>query len=272
MQKVSISGLTLFFSAEEREAAELIGQACERSTRLLQEHWGLDAPTDCRIYVMTSWLEFAFESAPWPWKIALVLTWPFWALRARKIWALAGGWAQRYGRRRAIGVKPPRLLQTADNRIGDRIFVKEEDAGRKVQSIACHELTHAFTAHLQLPAWLQEGLAMVMVDMVFERPTVQPETLAVLKRSPDRHASGGRQKLRVEDEAALVYLYAHSYWLTRYIEETRPGLLKDSLSRRCPRDELESKIAAAYEKRPEAFWDEIDGVLASYFGQRGQAA
>ena len=53
------------------------------------------------------------------------------------------------------GVKPPRLVQLADRRAGDQIFVKEKDIGEKVQSITCHELAHAFTSHLRLPAWLK---------------------------------------------------------------------------------------------------------------------
>jgi hypothetical protein len=265
MQKISINGLALFFGAEEQNAAELIRQACERSVRLIQEHWGLDTPKDCRIYVMTSWLGFVFRSAPWPWKILLAVTMPLWAFRAQQTWSLAGGWEQRYGQRRTVGVKPPRLLQLADRGTGDRIFVKEENIGEKVQSITCHELTHAFTSHLRLPTWLKEGLAMVMVDRFFEKPTVQHETLAVLEHSSNKHSPGGYQKLQIGDEVSLVYLYVRGYWLTRYIEETRPGLLKDLLSRPCQQDELESRIATAYEKRLDEFWNEIDGVLASHF-------
>jgi len=246
MQRISINGLTLFFDAEEQDTVELIGQACAKSMRVIQEHWKLDIPKDCRIYIMTSWFGFMFRSAPWPWKILLAVTMPLWVLRAKKIWPLVGGWEQRYGRRRVVGVKPPRLVRLADKRIGDRIFVKEEDANEKVRSITCHELTHAFTSHLQLPAWLKEGLAMVMVDKFFEEPTVQYETLKVLEHSSDKHTFGRRQKLRVGDGNALVYLYARGYWLTRYIEETLPGLLKDLLSRRCQHNELQDKIATAY--------------------------
>ncbi len=109
-----------------------------------------------------------------------------------------------------------------------------------------------------------------MVDSFFEEPTVQYETLKVLERSSDKHSPGGRQKLRVGDEDALVYLCG--YWLTRYIEETLPGLLKDLLSWRCQHTELEGKIATAYGKRLEEFWSEIDVVLVSHFKQRGEVA
>lgn len=271
-QTISASGLTVVFGEEERSAAELIREACERSALLIHTHWGLDIPKDCYIYVMTSWPGFVFQSAPWPWRILLAVTLPLWAFRIRQTWALAGGWAQSYGRRRAIGVKPPRLIKLADRRIGERIFVKEEAIDEKVQSITCHELTHAFTAHLRLPTWLREGLAMVMVDKFFEEGTVQPETLAVLKQREGQPSPGGNQRLRVGDEATLVYLYTRGYWLTRYIEETRPGLLKDLLSQRCQPDELESRIVTAYEKSLKEFWEDIDGVLVSHFQQRGETA
>jgi len=110
MQKISINGLTQFFGAEDHDAAELISQACEKTMRLLHGRLGLDTPKGCQVYVMTSWLGFMFRSAPGPWKALLAVTLPLWAFRARKIWPLAGGWEQRYGKRRAVGVKPPRLL------------------------------------------------------------------------------------------------------------------------------------------------------------------
>jgi hypothetical protein len=271
MQRKSINGLTLFFDAEDQDAAELISRACKKSTGLLQGCLGLDTPKNCQVYVMTSWPSFMFWSAPWPWKVLLAVTLPLWACRARKIWPLAGGWMLRYGQRRAVGVKPPRLLQIADKRIGDRIFVREEDLGRKVQSITCHELTHAFTSHLRLPIWLNEGLAMVMVDRFFDKPTVLSETIEVLGRWSGKRSPGGRQKLRVGDEDALVYLYVRGYWLTRYIEETQSELLRDLLSLRFPHKELEGKIAAAFGKELEEFWDEINGTLVSHFKQQGEA-
>ncbi len=265
MQKIVVEGLTLYFAAEEQEAAGLVREACERSARLLREQWGLAAPEDCRVYLMTSWLDFVFRSAPWPWKVLLALTLPLWVFRVRKLWPLAGGWAQSYGRRRTVGVKPPRLLQLADRRMGERIFIEEGTLDEKVQRITCHELTHAFTSHLRLPPWLREGLAMVAVDRCFGRPTVRQETLALLELSLGKQSTRGDRRLRIEDEDALITLYARGYWLTRYIEETRPGLLKGLLSRRYRQDELEGKIAAAYGKRPEEFWSEMDGVLSSHF-------
>ena len=65
------------------------------------------------------------------------------------------------------------------------------------------------------------------------------------------------EKLPVGGQHALVYQYVRGYWLTRYLEETRPGLLKGLLSRRYPHDELESQVATACGKEWEELWDVI---------------
>jgi hypothetical protein len=54
METKSIDGLILFYPAEEREAAEIIGDACVRSLEVLRNLWGLEMPKDCRVYVMDS--------------------------------------------------------------------------------------------------------------------------------------------------------------------------------------------------------------------------
>ncbi len=265
METISTNGLTIFFEAEEQEAAELICQACEKSARLIRRCWGLDRPKDCRVYVMTSWGRFIFHSAPWPWWILVGLSMPLWYFRVKNLWQYAGGWAQRYGQRQAVGIKPPRLIQLADKSIGDQIFIKEDDVRKKVQHITCHELTHAFAAHLKLPMWLNEGLAMMTVDRFFEKTTLKYETLDVLERSSAQTSPERYRKLRIEDQDRVVYHYVRGYWLTRYIEDTRPELLKNLLSQRHSHQALENKVATAYDMNREEFWTGIDQIVASHF-------
>jgi hypothetical protein len=227
---------------------------------------GLDTPEDCRVYIMTSWLDFMFRAATWPWKIYLALSLPLWTTRVRKTWPLAGGWAQKFGKRQVIGVKPPRLLKSANREMGDQIFVRWDDLEKEVQSITCHELTHAFTAHLKLPSWLNEGLAMNLVDRYFQEPTVRPETLELLATNSEGGAFKGRKMPGVDDRDSLLYLYARGYWITRYIEETDPGLLKTLLGQPLRKGELVQKLANAYGMGVDEFWGEIDRRLVSYFG------
>jgi hypothetical protein len=265
MEARPIDGLTLFFDAEHREAAELIGRACEQAVRLIQARLGLSAPEDCRVYVMTSWPQFLFHAAPWHWRILLGLTVPSWHAKVKRLWTLAGGWQQQYGRRRAVGVKPPHIWRLADTSIGERIFVQEDSVEEKVRRTTCHELTHAFTAHLRLPMWLNEGLAMMTVDEFAGKPTVQPQTLATLTRSSEDTGPGRYRKVQQMSADALVYHTIRGYWLTRYIEDTQPNLLRGLLQQRQCHAKLENKVATAYGMGPAEFWRGINGVIVSHF-------
>ncbi len=262
MEVMSVAGLSVHYELEDRDAAELVASACQRTAALLHESWGLATPDDVQVYVMTSWLTLPFRAAPWPYRLLAALYFPLWAPRARDMWNLAGGWEQRFGRRHAVGVKPPRLLEQGEPRQGQRIFFEEKDVRQKVEHVTCHELTHAFVARLGLPDWLKEGLSMLAVDRYAGRPTVRPETLAALVRAADVSA----KEMSVDDPEALVYLYVQGYWLTRYLEETRPGLLQELLAQPCEACVWDERVAQALGEAPQTFWDRIDGAIAAHFG------
>ena len=173
---------------------------------------------------------------------------------------------QRYGKRIAVGVKPPRLIEAADRSIGTQIFRQEFDVSQKVQHITCHELTHALAAHLRLPAWLNEGLAMVMVDRFVRRPTVKSETVEALAQASRRTRPKGYRGVSVKNRDALVYLYVRDYWITRYLEDTQPELLRALLAERYSQKALEDKLASALGMTREEFWSSIDYEVHSHFG------
>ncbi len=262
MKTKTVSGLQLFYEPGEEEAALLVETACERSVQLIRECWGLAAPRDCRVYVMTSWDGFLFHSTPLEWKPFLVLAFPLLGWRFNAIWPYVGGYAYQIGNRRIVGIKPPRLLQSADSSLGEQLYLQNRTITEKVQTVACHELVHACTSHLKLPAWLNEGLATLAMEHYLERRIVREDTLDKIV--------GGPRELKVEKPQALISLYTRGYWLTCYIEETRPELLKELLARRISRRELEEKIAAAYGKEHDQFWKEIESNLKKYFGQLGR--
>jgi hypothetical protein len=265
METWALENITIYFDPEEKDTAEIIKSACEGSIQIVRESWGLAIPVDCRVYVMTSWSQFLFHSAPWHWKVLLTITFPLWVTRVRRMWRVAGGWMQRYGRRCAVGVKPSRLVELSDRSIGERIFVEDESLEHKVQLVTCHELTHAFTAHLKLPMWLNEGLAMVTVDKFSGKLTVKEETLKVFQTSTTDKSPGRYQDVSVRDKDALVYHTVRGYWITRYFEDTKPDLLKEILRHRYSHKELETKVASAYDMRRDTFWEEIDAILVEHF-------
>jgi hypothetical protein len=135
----------------------------------------------------------------------------------------------------------------------------------KVRHITCHELVHAFTAHLKLPMWLNEGLAMVTVDKLHGEPTVQLETIETLDRPPHDAGPGRYRKLTLRDPDAVVYHYVRGYWITRYLDETQPELLRSLLAGRCSHAELEGKVAAALGLSHGELWDRVDRRVASHF-------
>jgi hypothetical protein len=266
MESLHVDGLTLFFPAEERAAAELVRQACAATIPLIRDSWGVATPQDVRIYVVTSaaWLRAMFHAAPWRWRPSMMVSLPLWYPRGRRLWQVAGGWQQQLGSRRAVCVKPPRLLAQATSGPGDRVFVREDDPEAKVQQITCHELTHAFTAHLELPSWLNEGLAMVTTERFAAKPMVRHDSLALLEQHGELEGLPGRQASRPGGIDAVISLYARSYWRTRYLEETRPGLLRDVLAQPQPHD-WEQAIAAACHIEDGSFWPAIDAALATHF-------
>jgi len=212
----------------EQATVDLIGGARAEALQLIQESWGLSASEDCRIYVMTSWLRFVFQSAPWSWRILLAVTLPFWSFRARRTWPYSAAWTQRYGKRVAIGIKPPRLLAQSDKSFGVRLFVEEKDMQLNVRRVTCHELVHACSAHLRLPAWLNEGIATVTVDRFAGKRTIRAETLNLIRDyQPKAPPPTYRELSRMSGEA-FVYHAVRGFWLAGFAEEKCPGFLRRS--------------------------------------------
>jgi hypothetical protein len=254
---------------EDAATARVLAGACEDALRLAKDSWGFDPPGDCRMYVMTSWLDFVFRSAPWPWKVMLALNYPLWSARVRRAWPISAGWTQHYGRRVAIGIKPPRLLEVSDKSVGVLMYVEEKDPIAKIRQLACHELIHAASAHLRLPAWLNEGLAAVSVDRFMGKLTIRDDTLGLIQRfRPKGPPPTYRQLSRFRGEA-LAYHAVRGYWIVRLLEATQAGLLREILSKRRSPKEIETRIAEALSLRPVNFWASIDEVLASYFTAEG---
>jgi hypothetical protein len=268
METMAVGQLALYYEPDEREAADLIREACEKTIAVLRARWALEPPKDCRVYVMTSWEQFMLHAAPQPLRFYLRLTMPLRRARVNRLWELAGGWFTQLGQRRAVGIKPPRLIrEQAGSAIGVRLFIEVDGINEKVRRTTCHELTHGFTTQIRSLSWLYEGTAMVAVDDFAGKPTVRPDTLSLFDQQPGESDPEKLRRLPVRDEDAMVRHYARGYWLTRYLEEKQPGLLKGLLARRLAPQAIEATIASALGTSREEFWAQIDGLLAGHFGQ-----
>jgi len=265
MESRNINGVTVVFDPEERETSELIAEACPKALQLIRKKWGLAEPKDCRISVMTSGWKFIFQSAPGFWKMLLLTTVPFWYFRVKRTWPYSAAWTQRFGKRVAIGIKPPRLLERSDKSIGAKLFNDEKDMKVKIRHLTCHELTHACSAYLKLPMWLNEGVAMVTVDDYLEKRTVRPESLDLLKSHQPKAAPPTYRELSLLSKEAMAYHTVRGYWLVRYLEEKHPGLLARLFSRPGVPRRIEMGIAGEIGLKPYSFWTNIDNILTAYF-------
>jgi hypothetical protein len=265
MDSKSFNGLTLYFDREERESAEIIEKACRKSIQTIDESWGLKPPQDCRVYVLTSWPRCVFQGAPPKYQFMLALTLPIWYSEFKQRWKYAGGWAQRYGDRQVVGIKTLHLIEHASESMGESIFIKQDSLEENVLSITCHELTHAYTSHLSLPIWLHEGLAMVTVDHCLQKETVKRDTLDILHTTSEEVQNSEKIDLRAQSKEDIINLYVRGYWVTRFLAETQPKLLRSCLGKRYSSQELEEKIAAGYGVAPEVVWSEIDSQVVNYF-------
>jgi hypothetical protein len=265
MKSKSIDGLSIHYASGEESVAELITQASTKSVELIQDLWGLDTPVDCRVFVMTSWQGFLRQSAPWHWRILLILTMPLWYRRINRMWKFAGGWAQSFGKRKAVGIKTPELLEVSDRSMGEMIFIQEDSIKQKVEQITCHELVHTFSSHLKLPVWLHEGIAMLTVDKYHGTPTVKPETLESLEVHSHQNSISNHRRPSIKDKEAMIYQYVHGYWITRYLHEVQRDELKAALKTRRSHDILETRIASGLGMARDEFWTNIDDLVLLHF-------
>lgn len=255
-------GYWLYCEEQDRVVAEEACLALERTLQFARTRWGLKAPSDLHVVMMTGWQSYMLAAAPLVSKVSMLLVYPLWVGRVRRTWKFAGGWQNRFGRRCVVGVKPPRIIEISDRSVGRRVYVDVPDVTEKMRQIVYHEVIHACAAHLRLPAWFNEGLAMVSVDGIVSWNTVQTATLETLDRGLS--LAKGRQIVKLDPDT-LVAHYVRGYWITRYLDETQPNLLPDLLKTVLGRRELETRLAKACGLPPERFLAQIEGKVKAHF-------
>jgi hypothetical protein len=115
-----------------------------------------------------------------------------------------------------------------------------------------------------LPAWLNEGLAMVSAERSAGKPLVPEGSLALLAQAMAIEKSLSRQAAKPGGLDAIMALYARGYWRTRYLEERWPGQLKVVLAQ--PRAaNWDDAIAAPCQVDGASFWLTVDVALVPYF-------
>jgi hypothetical protein len=257
-------GIRVMDAPGDEDLVAVITAACNESLRSVQVLWGLDPPTDCRIYVMTSWWKFFMEATPWPQKPFLFSSFPFWGLRASRTWPYAGAWTQRFGTRVVIGVKPPRLLAVSNKSVGELMYVEQKDMSVKMRHLICHELTHACAAHLRLPAWLNEGIAMLTVDRYLGARSIREDTLDLLREQPPRCEPPSYRQMVKLNARGLALHAVRGYWLVVLMEDIEPGFFKSVFTSMEQIRSIDSLMAKRLGIPEDRFWQQVDDHILSH--------
>jgi hypothetical protein len=210
------------------ETEMLLSEACCQAVDFLQKTWSLKVP-NCHVYVTVRWQTIMLEQAPILYKTMNRASFLF--LRKRyglldSLWNRSAGWFQRHGKLCLIAIKPLRDFEKM-NLTNSQLYTSMT-AKEKFSNTLVHELTHAFTAHLRLPLWLNEGIALLSAEKALGYGTVKRETLEYLM-TPQR-GSSYYQLAKLSNEK-FFYQYAKGYWLTRYLLEQHEDVLKQLLSK-----------------------------------------
>jgi len=102
------------------------------------------------------------------------------------------------------------------------MYVEEKDMNVNIQRVTCHELVHACSAHLRLPAWLNEGIATLTVDKFSGKPTIRHETLKFMGDFLPKAAPPTYREMSRTGMEAIVYHCVRGYWLVRYWRKNGP--------------------------------------------------
>lgn len=266
--EIQTEGVPIEFAPGDEATAEIIAGALGATLRAVRHDWGLEPPRDLRLCVMTSWRDFLFHAAPPAWKALLAVGYPVWSGRARRTWPYSAAWTLRFGRRIAIGIKPPRLLEVSDKSIGEHIFIEEPDPAAKIRHLTCHELTHAASSHLRLPPWLNEGLAAVSVDRFMGKQTIRPESLGLVERLQPKGPPPSYRAMARLDGETLAYHAVRGYWIVRFLEDAHPGFIRSLLTSRRSSKVIERQLSRQLGLPQADLWRVIDAAVVEHFRRK----
>lgn len=286
MKHVIVDNIKILYNDAGKPSVNLFADACRKSIPVIYETWGLKTPAKCKIYIMTSWLIFLWYGYSWPKKFcaavlllvsSLVLSLVFYRvfplglliaplifyLIIIKLWFKIAGLT--IPNHTTCGIKSPDLVDPAGGKLGRRIRIEYANSDSLVQSAICHELTHAFSIHLNLPVWLNEGIAMYAVDKFTGKATVKTETLEFIENYPHKKQSTSYSNLMSRNEDSIVYTYARAYWLTRYLELNYPGFIRGLLVKRQSKRKIEQQLSLKTGIPVKDFWNQIDNKIVAQF-------
>ncbi|MGL4611389.1 MAG: hypothetical protein ACRCYY_17215 [Trueperaceae bacterium] len=237
-----------------KDTESLLEEACCDAVNFLQKTWGLNTPT-CHVYVTTRWQTLYVEQPPLLWRTLYKLGLSLFKNRHHRLetlWQRSAGWFERYGNLHLIAIKPLQHFQSVN--LETSPLYTPMTAKQKFINTLLHELTHAFTAHLKLPLWLNEGFALFAAEKALGYGGLREGTLELLQTPRKKISYLNLPNIAGED---FFYHYAKGYWLTRYLEAF--GGLEFFLQERKSYKSIDQYIKKVFNEQP------TDKILHSHF-------
>lgn len=265
MKSVIAENIKILYNDAGKSSVDLFADACRKSVPVIYETWGLKTPAQCKIYIM-DWQRFLLHALSWPKKLSCVVLFPLVPLMyimMSKRWSRVTGFTAPNSP--TCVVKSPAAVELSGRKLGSKIYIQDLNSDSLVQAAICHELTHAFSIHLNLPVWLSEGIAMYAVDKFTGMTTVKAETIRDIEAYQYKNRSTNYSNLMSGDKKSIVYTYARAYWLTRYLEHNYPGFIRGLLVKRQSKRKIEQQLSLKTGIPVKDFWNEIDKKIVAQF-------
>jgi hypothetical protein len=265
MLKKNKMSVLFYYKQEDEETVRLLEDILPSCDELLRNKYGLKAPKKCKVYITEKLVATYFFSQPFIIKLVILILAPitfpclfFMHMNFKCCVAVASP----SKRKSIIYIKPIRLLPYLEG-IGRGVFNIEPDLSIKIQGAFCHELTHAYSSKLNLPSWLNEGIAMLAMDELWGKQSVKVDSLKCLSNKNKRPSISllGMSRDKVSAK------YAHCYWLTKYLLEEETELMKELLSKKLRSKKLERKISVCLHINRERLWEEISSLVYDFYSK-----
>jgi hypothetical protein len=277
METKCLGDATIYFRHTERQTAALIEEVYARSVPLLHSMFGLRPAKELRFVVLATHWGFVRHCIPRRQKALVLVYLPFTLGQIKRIFAAGCSWTAEHKDHVLVGVKAiqslgslPELLQTSWADPTSPALSGEEWLRAWVRG----QIIGACCQPYRLPDWLHAGIAGLIRDHVSEPPSKPAGLARLLERfgtldmevaplcNPEQANSlpqEARDKLAAPDFLA--------YWVTRFIEESRPGLIRSLFQSGCRGKAFEREIAAALGIDPTRFAADVVKLAAAHFRQ-----
>jgi len=271
MEQTNFKNGILYFSLRNKKLANTLKNYLDEIVRFIEETWKINSPENLNVYIVDSMLKFVFHSSSLLKKLLLIIFFPLWYYKAKKLWPFSAAWTLRAKKNPIIDIKSPDELKNSDPSIGKDIYTNDAYGNNyksKWIGLACHELVHAFTSSQFLSLWLNEGIAQLTVEKFLNKETISTDTIVSLKNNAGKAKNINYRNIHRMEKSLITYSLVRGYWITRYLDEKYPKLLKEIVSNKIMGKKIKKLLVQKTEIDPDGNCMETDLLISNYFNKK----